>query len=109
MSTFKYAVVAAFACGLILTAGSAAQKKKKEITQTLQLPKDLPPTVIGETRRLTFHVTPLSARGLLSQQIRDALKALEKSTGNATMVKLRAFVAGTGDMRRVQTSGCSCT
>ncbi len=42
--------------------GLAAQKKpkpkKEEITQTLQLPKELPTAVIGETRRLTFHVTP---------------------------------------------------
>jgi|SRR5436190_4755998 len=72
MNTLKSTAVAAFACWLVLAAGSAAQKKKKEITQTLQLPKDLPTTVTGETRRLTFHVTPLSAKGLLSAQVRDA-------------------------------------
>jgi len=102
MSTFKYAAVAAFACGLILSAGFAAQKKKKEITQTLQLPKDLPTTVIGETRRLTFHVTPLSAKGLLSAQVRDALKALARDTGSNTVLRIRAFVAGSGDLRRVR-------
>src|SRR4051794_7609001 len=102
MSTLKYAVVAAFACGLVLTARSAAQKKKKEITQTLQLPKDLPATTIGETRRLTFHVTPLSAKGLLSAQIRDALKALARDTGGNTVLRIRAFVAGSGDLRRVR-------
>jgi len=47
-------------------------------------------------------VSPLSSKGLLSQQVRDALKALLKSTGGATIVKLRAFVAGSGDLRRVQ-------
>ena len=102
MNTMNRAVVAALVCGLILTAGSAAQKKKKEITQTLQLPKDLPTTVIGETRRLTFHVTPLSAKGLLSAQVRDALRALTRDTGNNTVLRIRAFVAGSGDLRRVR-------
>jgi enamine deaminase RidA (YjgF/YER057c/UK114 family) len=44
----------------------------------------------------------LSGRGLLSQQVRDALKALDRVRGGATLIKLRAFVAGTGDLRRVQ-------
>src|SRR3954454_4866020 len=102
MNTLNTAAVAAFACGLILTAGLAAQKKKKEITQTLQLPKDLPGAVIGDTRRLTFHVTPLSARGLLSAQVRDALKALTRETAGNPVLKIRAFVAGSGDLRRVR-------
>src|ERR1039458_3635725 len=59
-------------------------------------------TVIGETRRLTFHVTPLSARGLLSAQVRDALKALTRETGSNPVLKIRAFVAGSGDLRRVR-------
>ena len=77
-------------------------KKKEEITQTLQLPKELPGAVIGETRRFTFHVTPLSARGLLSAQVRDALKALTHETGGNPVLKIRAFVAGSGDLRRVR-------
>jgi enamine deaminase RidA (YjgF/YER057c/UK114 family) len=40
---------------------------------------------------------------LLTQQVRDALKALDRAGNGATLVKLRAFVAGTGDMRRVAT------
>src|SRR5262249_22676855 len=48
------------------------------------------------------YVSPLSNKGLLSQQIRDGLRAIDKADGNATLVKIRAFVAGTGDMRRVQ-------
>jgi enamine deaminase RidA (YjgF/YER057c/UK114 family) len=76
--------------------------KKEEITQTLQLPKELPGAVTGETRRLTFHVTPLSARGLLSAQVRDALKALTHETGGNPVLKIRAFVAGSGDLRRVR-------
>ena len=78
------------------------KKKKEEITQVLELPKDPPASMTAETSRLVFHVSPLSAKGLLSQQVRDALKALLKSTGGATIVRLRAFVAGSGDLRRVQ-------
>src|SRR3981081_4919653 len=79
----------------------AKKKKPEEITQTLELPKDPPATVTAETSRLVFHVSPLSAKGLLSQQVRDALKALLKSSGGASIVKLRAFVAGCGERSRV--------
>jgi enamine deaminase RidA (YjgF/YER057c/UK114 family) len=90
----------------LLAPAAAAQKKpkpkKEEVTQTLQLPKELPAAVTGETRRLTFHVTPLSARGLLSSQVRDALKVLTHETGGNPVLKIRAFVAGSGDLRRVR-------
>jgi enamine deaminase RidA (YjgF/YER057c/UK114 family) len=96
----------ASACYLVLVPGLAAQKKpkpkKEETTQTLQLPKELPGAITGETRRLTFHVTPLSARGLLSAQVRDALKALTRETAANPVLKIRAFVAGSGDLRRVR-------
>ena len=78
------------------------RNNKEDITQTLQLPKELPGAVTGETRRLTFYVTPLSARGLLSAQVRDALKALMHDTGGSPVLKIRAFVAGSGDLRRVR-------
>lgn len=83
-----------------------AQKSKKKTedemaTQTLPVLKDPPPAVAAETDHLVFHLSPLSGKGLLSQQVRDALKALLRDTRGATIVKLRAFVAGTGDMRRV--------
>ena len=93
----------AILCILAIAAGAAGQKKKKEeITQTLQLPKELPAALIGEPRRFTFHTTPLSAKGLLSAQIRDALKALSHETGGGPVLHIRAFVAGTGDLRRVR-------
>jgi enamine deaminase RidA (YjgF/YER057c/UK114 family) len=94
----------ALACGLAIAAGLAADKKKKkeEETQTLQLHKELPSAVLGETRRLTFHVTPLSAKGLLSAQVRDALKVLLREIGGNQVLKIRAFVAGSGDLRRVR-------
>src|SRR5512133_135637 len=78
------------------------RRKKEEQTQVLQVPKELPAAVVGETRRLTFRVTPLSGRGLLSQQIREALKAVSRDAGNETVLKIRAFVAGSGDLRRVR-------
>jgi hypothetical protein len=64
---------------------------------------DSPAAVTAITTQLVFHVSPLSAKGQLSQQIDDAIKALDKANGAATFLKLRAFVAGTGDLRRVQT------
>src|ERR1039458_2072367 len=95
-NTIKGLLLLAWACCLVLAPGLAAQKKtkpkKEEITQVLQLPKELPSAVTGETRRLTFHVTPLSSRGLLSAQVRDALKALTRETGGDPVLKIRAFV-----------------
>ena len=79
-------------------------KKEKELdTQTLPLPPEPPGAVMAETAKLAFNVSPLSAKGLLTQQVHDALKALDRANGGSTFVKLRAFVAGTGDMRRVAT------
>lgn len=76
------------------------KKNKAEETQVLALPPELPNAVVAETDRLAFHVAPLSAKGLLSQQTREALKHLLRES-HGTIVKLRAFVAGSGDLRRV--------
>jgi hypothetical protein len=104
-------LVAAFA---ILTAGIALAQPERPIKRPLNnqlalegpdAPSgriDSPLAVTGVTSQLVFHVSPLSAKGLLSQQIEDALKALDKANGPATFLKLRAFIAGTGDLRRVQ-------
>lgn len=92
----------ALAGALVLTLSSWGKKKKEEETQVLQLPKAPPTAITAETRRLVFHVTPLSAKGLLSQQTRDALKWVLRSTRGQAVVKLRAFVAGSGDLRRVR-------
>ncbi len=99
----RYWLVAILVCLLTGTAWPREKKGKKqeEITQTLEIPKDPPATVVAETDRVVFQVSPLSSRGLLSQQLRDGLKALFRSTGKASIVKLRAFVSGSGDMRRV--------
>ncbi len=78
------------------------KKEPEEPTQVLELPKEPPPSVVAESQRLSFHVTPLSSQGLLSQQVRQALRALFAQVRGAQVIKLRAFVAGTGDLRRVQ-------
>jgi enamine deaminase RidA (YjgF/YER057c/UK114 family) len=87
-------------------ADNKKKKKKKEdqepVTQVLEIPKDPPMTVTAETSRLVFDLSPLSAKGLLSQQVRDALRALQGRARGASFLKLRAFVAGSGDLRRVR-------
>lgn len=82
---------------------SKNKEEKEEITQVLDVAQDPPAAVVADVSRLVFHVSPLSAKGLLSQQVRDALKALQRSTKRAQVVRLRAFVAGSGDLRRVPT------
>jgi enamine deaminase RidA (YjgF/YER057c/UK114 family) len=76
------------------------KKKNDDVTQTLPPSRELPSAVSAETGKLAFEVSPLSNKGLLSQQTRDALKALLR-TNHGSIVKLRAFVAGSGDLRRV--------
>jgi len=79
---------------------SKQKKQKEQETQALPPARELPNTVVAETDRLTFETTALSGKGLLSQQTRDALKNLLR-TSRGPMVALRAFVAGSGDLRRV--------
>jgi enamine deaminase RidA (YjgF/YER057c/UK114 family) len=95
------ALLLAFA--LLSTAAQKRKNKKDEepVTQTLEVLPDPPPAVRADSARLIFLTSPLSAKGLLSQQTRDALNALHKQAKGATIVKLRAFVAGRGDARRV--------
>jgi enamine deaminase RidA (YjgF/YER057c/UK114 family) len=100
--------IAAVLLSLTLVAGVSAQRKKNKKdeeppTQVLPPLPDPPDAVVAETARLSFQVSPLSNKGLLSQQVRDALKALLRDNHGAQIVKLRAFVAGSGDLRRVQT------
>jgi enamine deaminase RidA (YjgF/YER057c/UK114 family) len=76
------------------------QSKDTELdTQVLPPPKEPRAVVAAETGKLTFSLVPLSRKGLLSQQTREALHDLVR--GRDTVVKLRAFVAGSGDARRV--------
>jgi enamine deaminase RidA (YjgF/YER057c/UK114 family) len=94
-------------CGS-LTASLLAQKPKKRKPdveprpQALEVIPEPPEAVIAEPGRLSFQVSPLSDKGLLSQQVHDALKALIRLNHGVPIVKLRAFVAGSGDLRRVK-------
>lgn len=83
--------------------GDKKKKNEEPVTQTLPLLRDPPSAVTADTEHLVFHVAPLSAKGLLSQQIKDGLKALLHENHGDTIIKIRAFVAGGGDLRRVQT------
>ena len=92
---------------LLLPAGLDAQKRKakKEVEpkpQALEVLPEPPEAVTVETGRLSFQVSPLSSDGLLSRQVRDALKALLRTSQGGTIVKIRAFVAGSGDLRRIK-------
>lgn len=95
-----------FLC-LLLADGLLAQKRKtkKDIEpkpQALEVLPEPPEAVTVETGRLSFLVSPLSSDGLLTRQVRDALKALIRNGRGASIVKVRAFVAGSGDLRRIK-------
>jgi enamine deaminase RidA (YjgF/YER057c/UK114 family) len=92
------------AVALLTPLAIEAQKKKKteeELTQTLPVLLEPPQALVVETRKFSFVTTPLSNKGLFTQQMRDALKGLLQNARGAQVVKLRAFVAGGGDLRRV--------
>ena len=79
------------------------KKDEEPVTQVLPLPKDLPIVITADIDRLTFFASPLSSKGLLTAQTREALRYLTGLSKTATIVKLRVFVAGSGDTRRIQT------
>jgi enamine deaminase RidA (YjgF/YER057c/UK114 family) len=90
---------------LLAAAPAGAQKHKPDEEpkpQILPLPPEPPMALAADTGSLDFHISPLSNSGGLSAQIRQSLNNLIRDTHGETIVKLRAFVAGTGDARRVQ-------
>lgn len=99
--------IAAFATVLISVsfATASGHKKKSEQEpkpQVLPLPKEPPRALAADVERISFRVMPLLRTGHLSAQIKDSLSSLLRETHGDTIVKLRAFVAGAGDSRRVQ-------
>jgi enamine deaminase RidA (YjgF/YER057c/UK114 family) len=86
-------------------AGAQQNNKRYEEPkpQVMPLPMELPMAITADTNTLDFHISPLLRTGGLSSQIRQSLTDLIRDTHGETIVKLRAFVAGTGDARRVQT------
>ncbi|MCX6620346.1 MAG: hypothetical protein NTY38_04590 [Acidobacteria bacterium] len=94
--------ILALIAGAVFAAEKKKKKKKEDVeppTQVLELPKEPPTAIAGDVDRLTFRVTPLSGKGLLSQQVRDGVKDLLRDS--PPPLKIRAFVAGSGDLRRV--------
>lgn len=93
---------------LLCTADSSlAQKRKPKKDeepkpQALAVVPETPDAITVETAKIAFQISPLSDKGLLSQQVRDGLKALDRQSRGNSIVKIRAFVAGSGDLRRVQ-------
>lgn len=98
--------VAAVFLNLTALAGLSAQRKKSGNTepkpQILPLPPELPMALTADTASLDFHISPLLKTGGLSAQIRQSLNDLIRDTHGETIIKLRAFVSGAGDARRVR-------
>ena len=83
--------------------GAHKNKNKEEPKpQTLPLPKELPMALAADTQNLTFRNTPLLSKGRLSAQIKNSLEYLVRETRGESIVKMRAFVSGAGDSRRVK-------
>jgi len=82
----------------------ASQKHKNEEpkSQVMPLPPQLPMALKADTNTLDFHLSSLLRTGGLAAQIRQSLNDLIRDTRGETIIKLRAFVAGAGDARRVQ-------
>ncbi len=90
---------------LAFALGSAGQRNRKSTeepkSQVLPLPPDLPMALEADTATLDFHISRLLRTGGLAAQIRESLNDLIRDTKGETIIKLRAFVAGAGDARRV--------
>lgn len=89
-------------CGLAVAGQRNRKSTEEPKTQVLPLPPELPMALEANTATLDFHISPLLRTGGLSAQIRQSLNDLIRDTKGETIVKLRAFVAGAGDARRVQ-------
>ena len=83
--------------------GLAQRRKNVEPKSQVQpLPPEPPRALAADTQTLDFHLSPLLKAGGLAAQIRRSLNDLIRDTHGETIIKLRAFVAGAGDARRVQ-------
>jgi len=95
--------IAAVLCSVLLPLHAAQHRKRDEEPkpEILPLPPQLPMALAAETRMLDFHISPLLHTGGLDAQIRQSLNDLIRDTRGETIIKLRAFVSGAGDARRV--------
>jgi enamine deaminase RidA (YjgF/YER057c/UK114 family) len=102
MRIFRIAVAGLLCFSLVALAQRGKKQDQEPVTQILQLPPDPPAALAADPARLVFDVAPLTSKGLLSQQVRDQTKWILSRYGRARIIKIRAFVAGSGDLRRVQ-------
>ena len=76
--------------------------KRTELpNQALEQLPQLPLALPADGTRLSFLAAPMSSNGLLSQQTREALKWMIAQAHGAQFVRIRAFIAGSGDLRRI--------
>jgi hypothetical protein len=95
------AVAAGLCAPLMLPAGQHKKHDEEPKTEVLPLPPQLPMALAADTQSLDFHISPLLKTGGLDAQIRQSLNDLIRDTHGETIIKLRAFVSGAGDARRV--------
>lgn len=101
-------LLALITCAAVVAAGQRDSKKYQAPKSQVQpLPTELPMAITADTETLDFHISPILKTGGLSAQIRQSLNELIRDTRGETIVKLRAFVAGTGDARRLQSETAS--
>jgi hypothetical protein len=99
---YSFFLLLVFALGFASKSASQKRRNTEPKPEIAPLPKELPKALAAETARLEFHSLPLLTTGGLAAQIRQSVNILLRETKNETVVKLRAFVAGPGDARRVQ-------
>lgn len=80
----------------------AVSAKSGDAEEVPDLPPAPPAALIADSTRLTFGIAPPRTQGLLSRQVRETLNSLTGPLGGERLVRLRAFVAGSGDARRVR-------
>ncbi|MBV9085704.1 MAG: RidA family protein [Acidobacteriaceae bacterium] len=105
MRATRLNVIAAAALCLVAsgTALNAQKRKNAEPKSQVQpLPPEPPMALAVDTDSIDFHISRLLTTGGLAAQIRESLNDLIRNTRGETIVKLRAFVSGSGDTRRVQ-------
>jgi hypothetical protein len=98
-------LAAGFLMFWLSSSGAAQSHRKKDEEpkpQVLPLPKEPPVALAADVGSLGFHVSPLLRSGKLAAQIRDCLNEVIREAHGAPIIKLRAFVSGAGDTRRVQ-------
>jgi hypothetical protein len=101
-SILSAALMLFFAASQCLFAQRNKRSTEEPKPQILPLPPQLPMALAADTESLDFHISPLLKTGGLSAQIRQSLNDLIRDTRGETIIKLRAFVAGAGDARRVE-------